>query len=154
MLNKEQVLQLTREQGKSDATLLQNSSSTMDGTALYAQEEKIPDFVAACEKMNMKDRKAGLKDGFVCKSSSGRVVRLLQNYDSTVYTQEPEKLSAQWGFKWSTDPQKALPFIAISTSPYMTGDCCTENGKTYKAKQDNLVNSPSSYPQGWKEINV
>ena len=37
---------------------------------------------------------AGLTDGFVCKSSAGRVVRLLQPYDSNIYTGEPEELPA------------------------------------------------------------
>ena len=40
------------------------------------------------------------KAGFVCRSTAGRVVRLLQPYDSTIYnTQEPEELEAQWGFE-------------------------------------------------------
>ena len=90
--------------------------------------------------------------GFVCKSSAGRVVKLLQPYDSDIFTAEPEELPAQWGFVWSTDPVKALPFVAISTSPYMIGDCCTENDKTYKSKIDNNVWSPSSYPAGWEEV--
>ena len=92
--------------------------------------------------------------GFVCKSTAGRVVRLIQNYDSDIYTQEPEELPAQWGFAWSTDPAKALPFVAMSTSPYNNGDCCTEGSKVYRSTLDNNVWSPSAYPQGWEEVNV
>lgn len=88
--------------------------------------------------------------GFVCRSTAGRVVKLLQVYDSTIYTQEPEDLPAQWGFVWSQDPAKALPFIALSTSPYMAGDCCTEDGKVYRSKIDNNVWAPSAYAQGWE----
>ena len=69
-----------------------------------AAEEYIPDFQAARTAKNMLERKAGQKDGFVCWSSAGRVVRLLQVYDSEIYPQEPEELPAQWGFVWSTDP--------------------------------------------------
>lgn len=134
--------------GVADAKDLQERSASMNGTALYAEEEKIPDFKAAVNKMNMLERPVG----FVCKSSAGRVVKLLQVYDSTVYTQEPEELPAQWGFKWSTDPSKALPFIALSTSPYSKGDCCTEGGKTWRSKIDNNVHSPSDYPQGWQDV--
>ena len=90
--------------------------------------------------------------GFTCKSSAGRVVRLLQAYDSDIYTQEPEELPAQWGFKWSTDPAKALPFVAISTSPYMTGDCCTVDGAVYRSVMDNNVWNPLDYPSGWEEV--
>lgn len=134
--------------GVADAKDLQTRSASMDGTALYAEEEKIPSFVAACAKMNMLERPVG----FVCKSSAGRVVKLLQVYDSTVYAQEPEELPAQWGFKWSTDPSKALPFIALSTSPYSKGECCTEGGKVWRSLVDNNVHSPSAYPQGWQDV--
>ena len=125
MTNKELVLDALRRIGKATAEALQDRSAVMTGTELYAEEDYIPDFRAACEQKNMLDRHAGMTDGFVCRSSAGRVVRLLQNYDSTVYTGEPEELPAQWGFVWSTDPAKALPFVSIATSPYNTGDCAT-----------------------------
>lgn len=139
-----------RKSGKAVAESLQTDAANMTGTELYAAEDYIPDFAAAVAKKNMLERKAGMKDGFVCRSSAGRVVRLIQNYDSSIYTQEPEDLPAQWGFVWSTDPEKALPFIAISTSPYMTGDCCTENDIVYRSTIDNNVWAPSAYPQGWE----
>lgn len=147
-MNQQLYISAMYAKGVADATDLQQRSAEMDGTALYSEDEKIPSFVAACAKMNMLERPVG----FVCKSSAGRVVKLLQVYDSTVYAQEPEELPAQWGFKWSTDPSKALPFIALSTSPYMVGDCCTEGGKVWRSKIDNNVHSPSAYPQGWQDV--
>lgn len=147
-MSNELYITAMRNQGLADAADLQERSAAMDGTALYAEEEKIPDFTAAVKVKNMLQRPVG----FVCKSSAGRVVRLLQVYDSTVYTQEPEDLPAQWGFVWSTDPAKALPFVAISTSPYSVGECCTEGGKVYRSTIDNNVWAPSAYPQGWEEV--
>lgn len=152
MTNMEYVLNTLRRFGTVAAQNLQDRSPEMDGTQLYAEEDYIPSFTAAVAKQNMLTRKAGLTDGFVCKSSAGRVVRLIQNYDSTIYTQEPEELPAQWGFVWSTDPAKALPFIAISTSPYGKDTCCTENGKIYRSTIDNNVWAPSAYPDGWTDI--
>ncbi|MDO4280803.1 MAG: hypothetical protein Q4C56_04150 [Peptococcaceae bacterium] len=139
-----------REKGRADAADLQERSASMDGTALYAESEKIPSFAAACAAMNMLQRPVG----FVCRSSAGRVVRLLQVYDSTIYTDEPEQLPAQWGFVWSTDPAKALPFVSIATSPYGKGDCCTEGGKVWRSKQDNNVWSPAEHPDGWEEVSA
>ena len=136
--------------GLADAADLQSRAPEMDGTALYAEEEKIPDFQAARQAKNMLQRAAG----FICRSSAGRVVKLLQVYDSDTYPQEPEELPAQWGFKWSTDPAKALPFIALSTSPYGKGECCTEGGKVYRSTIDNNVWAPSAYPQGWEEVSI
>lgn len=152
MTDMEYVLNTLRRFGTVAAQNLQDRSPEMDGTQLYAEEDYIPSFTAAVAKQNMLTRKAGLTDGFVCKSSAGRVVRLIQNYDSTVYTQEPEELPAQWGFVWSTDPAKALPFVAISTSPYGKDTCCTESGKIYRSAIDNNVWAPSEYPQGWEDI--
>ena len=136
------------EEGRRQALDLQDRSGGMNGTELNAEDDKIPSFQAAVAKQNMLYRQVG----FVCKSSSGRVVKLLQVYDSNVYTQEPEELPAQWGFVWSDDPAKAKPFIAMSTSPYMAGNCCTENGITYRSTIDNNVWAPSAYQAGWEVV--
>ena len=146
MTSKERVLERERQRGRFAAQEIQTKAPEMSGTELYAVDDRIPRFAAACAKLNMMERPVG----FVCKSTAGRVVRLLQPYDSTIYTQEPEALPAQWGFVWSTDPAKALPFVAMSTSPYNTGECCTENGVVYRSVIDNNVWSPSAYSSGWE----
>lgn len=148
MTSKERVLARERQRGYEAAKIVQASADSMSGTELYAVDDRIPAFSVACAKMNMLERDIG----FVCKSSAGRVVRLLQPYDSDIYTAEPEELPAQWGFKWSTDPAKALPFVALSTSPYMTGDCCLNlEGKAKRSTIDNNVWSPEDYPAGWED---
>ena len=152
MTSKEIVLETMKRSGKLVAQSVQSRSAELTGTELNAESAYIPEFTAACKKMNMFERKAGMTDGFVCKSSEGRVVRLLQNYDSTIYTQEPEELPAQWGFVWSNDPAHAKPFVAISTSPYMKGNCCTENGEIFRSTMDNNVHAPSAYSQGWEKV--
>lgn len=146
--SKERVLQRERQRGRAAAQEIQTKAPDMNGTELYAADDRIPRFAVACAKMNMLERPVG----FVCKSTAGRVVRLLQPYDSTIYTQEPEELPAQWGFVWSTDPAKALPFVAISTSPYHIGECCTEDGVVYRSVIDNNVVAPSAYPAGWETV--
>lgn len=150
MTSKERVLERERQRGKAAAQEVQEQSATMTGTELNAVGDRIPRFAEAVKKMNMKDRLAG----FVCKSTAGRVVKLIQPYDSNIYTAEPEELSAQWGFVWSTDPAKALPFIALSTSPYNECDCCTENGATYRSNMKGNVWAPSTYPSGWDKVEV
>ena len=146
--NRDFVLESMKRYGKAAAQVVQNHAAGMTGTELNGEAAYIPSFAAACRKMNMLQRSVG----FVCKSSAGRVVKLLQVYDSGVYTQEPEELPAQWGFVWSNNPAHALPFVAISTSPYMKGNCCTEGEKVYRSLMDNNVYAPSAYPQGWEEV--
>lgn len=148
MTSRERVLKREYDRGRVAALEVQERSSNMTGTELYAVDDRIPQFKAAAAKQNMLTRPIG----YVCKSSAGRVVKLLQNYDSSIYTAEPEELPAQWGFVWSNDPAKALPFVAISTSPYMTGNCCTESGTIYRSLMDNNTWSPSAYPRGWEAV--
>lgn len=148
MTSKERVLHRERQRGYDDAKTVQNNVENMTGTELNAVDDRIPRFVAAVSAKNMLDRPVG----FVCKSSAGRVVKLLQVYDSNVFAQEPEELPAQWGFKWSKDPLKARPFIQLATSPYMIGDCCIDGGKVYRSRIDNNVHAPSAYHDGWEEV--
>lgn len=147
-MSKEQILEMLRKAGKLAAEVIQNKIEELTGTELNAEADFIPSFTKAVEKKNMLERKVG----FVCKSSAGRVVKLIQPYDSAIYTAEPEELPAQWGFVWSDNPAHALPFVAISTSPYNTGNVCTENDIVYRSKMENNVYAPSAYPQGWEVV--
>lgn len=140
------MMEIIKHMAKLAAQAVQDKSSEMTGTELNAEDKFIPDFQTAKARMNMLERKAG----FVCKSSAGRVVKLLQPYDSDIYTGEPEELPAQWGFVWSDDPAHAKEFIALSTSPYMKGNCCLWDGMAYRSTIDNNVWSPADYPDGWE----
>lgn len=152
MTSRERVLKREYDRGRMAAMEVQERSPNMTGTELNAVDDRIPWFKEAVKRMNMLDRHAGMTDGFVCKSSAGRVVRLIQNYNSDVFTGEPEELPAQYGFVWSNDPAKAKPFIALSTSPYMKGNCCTENSNIYRSKMDYNTHAPSAYPLGWEIV--
>lgn len=140
------MIETIKHMAKLAAQSVQTNAENMTGTELNAEDKFIPYFQTVKEKMNMLERPVG----FVCKSSAGRVVKLLQNYDSDIYTGEPEELSAQWGFVWSNDPAKAKDFIALSTSPYMIGNCCLWEGVAYRSVIDNNVWSPADYPEGWE----
>ena len=69
-------------QGRANALALQEKAPDMTGTELNAADSDIPGFKAAVANKNMLERKTG----FVCQSSAGRVVRLVQPYEgSKVY---------------------------------------------------------------------
>lgn len=70
MTDKEFVLTTMREYGLRRAQDLQETSEGMTGTELYEKEDYIPDFSAAVAKKNMLERKAGMTDGFLCRSSA------------------------------------------------------------------------------------
>ena len=151
-MTREKELNLIRQSGYLEAKNLQQRSSGMTGTEINAEDSKIPDFREAAKRKNMLDRPAGQTDGFVCLSSAGRVVRLIQNYDSSIFTGEPEELPAQWRFVWSHDPAKAKPFIASSTSYYNTGDCCLNGaGQPVRSKIDVNTFDPDVSPEFWED---
>ena len=146
-------MEIMYQEGRRQALALQERAPTLNGTELNAEDDKIPSFRAAVDQKNMLERKAGQDDGFVCKSTAGRVVRLIQNYDSDIFTQEPEALPAQWRMVWSTDPAKAKPFIASSTSYYNTGDCCLNAaGEARRSKIDVNTFDPDVSPQFWEPV--
>ena len=152
MTSKERVLKREYDRGRLAALEVQDKSSGMTGTELNAVDDRIPLFAEAVKRQNMLHRKAGQTDGFVCRSSAGRVVRLIQNYDSDVFTAEPEELPAQWRMVWSTDPTKARPFIASSTSYYNTGDCClNKDGQPRRSTIDVNTYDPDTSPQFWED---
>lgn len=151
MTSKERVLKREYDRGRMAAQAVQESSPTMTGTELNAADDRIPRFAEAVKHKNMLNRKAGQEDGFVCRSSAGRVVRLIQNYDSDVFTGEPEELPAQFRFVWSHDPAKAQPFLASSTSYYNAGDCClNRTGQPVRSKIDVNTFDPDVNPEFWE----
>ena len=147
MITNTQTKTIMFEEGRRQALALQDRSYGMTNDELNAEHKMIPEFKHAVKVKNMLERPIG----FVCQSSEGRLVKLLQPYDSDVFTQEPEELTAQWGFVWSTMPEYAKPFISLATSPYMKNDCCVENDIVYRSLMDNNTWAPSAYPQGWEQ---
>lgn len=143
--NKAFVLDTMRRFGESAARDLQARAPEMTGTEIYGESGFLPAFNAAKQYLNY-------KAGYVCRSAAGRAVRLIQPYDSTIYPQQPEELPAQWGFYWSTNPADALPFVALATSPYNTGDCCTYEGHVWRSGQDGNVWAPGSVGVQWEDL--
>lgn len=148
MEHRDLVLDAMRRMGRAIALELQERAQTLTGTQLYAEADYIPSFSLARAKENMLSRPIG----FLCRTPEGRVVRLLQNYNSDTYPEVPEELPAQWGFYWSADPAKALPFLSLSTSPYNTGDCCTYQGHVWRSGQDANVWAPGVAGAVWEDL--
>lgn len=136
--------------GLADAADLQSRAQegTADGTAIFEEAEKVPLFAEARKVKNMLQRPIG----FVCKTSRGRMVKLNQPYDSDIYPQEPEELPAHWGWYWSKDPKKALPFIQLANSTYAVGECCTAAGYVWASNIPNNNWSPETNPEFWDKL--
>ena len=147
MDDNELTLKAWRYLGRLIGQDLQMRSPDMSPTEVVDEEVFLPMFDHERQYLNY-------DPGYICKTKTGNVVKLLQSYDSMIYPQEPEELAAQWGFYWSTDPKHAKPFFKASTSPYGKDDCCTFDGHVWRSTIPNNVWTPMEHPQGWEDLGL
>lgn len=145
MESKAFVLEKMREIGFEAATKLQKEAAALTGTEIIDRESDIPDFDASKQYLNWL---AGMT-----VRDDGQLWQLLQPYDSTVYTDKPANLRAQWGLCHTKNPKKAKPYIEPqgTSGMYMKDECCVQNDVVYISLIDNNVWTPENYPDGWKK---
>lgn len=139
------VLENMREIGLEAAAKLQKEATNLTGTEIIDRESYIPDFDASKQYLNW-------LTGMTVRDD-GQVWQLLQPYDSTVYTDKPANLRAQWGLCHTKNPKKAKPYVEPqgTSGMYMKDECCVQNDIVYISLIDNNVWAPESYPDGWKK---
>ena len=142
----EKLIKQQYDRGFNDARDLRSRAPELDGTQVIAEEIKIPRFDST------KDYSSWIVGSPVKYNS--QIYKLLQPYNAANYEGTPSTLPALWSICHTTDPYKAKPFMAPNgtSGMYMIGECCTENGKTYKSLVDNNVYAPSAYLQNWEEV--
>lgn len=149
MNNKEFVLSLMREQGKAHALDLRARSKDMTGTAIIAEESKIPNYD------NAKDY-TGWAVGSPC-IYAGQVYALLQPYNAAHYPDtNPAVLPALWRVVHTTDATKAKPWVKpTSTSDmYLKGECMLyTDGNIYRALND-TVYTPEEHANSWEVVSL
>lgn len=152
LTEKEFVLDTLRRAGKSAAVNLQAESPSMTGTELCAAEEYIPDFQAAKAAKNMLERKAGQKDGFVCRSSAGRVVRLLQVYDSEILSPGAGGAARPVGICLVHRPGQGAALPLPLHFPLRQRGLLYRRWQTWRSKIDTNTWSPETNPEFWEEV--
>lgn len=107
------------DEGRRNALDLASRAPQMDGTAIIAEEEKIPAWSAA---VDYSGQAAG-----VPVSDDGQVWLLLIPHNAANYNGRPSTLRALWGLAHTTDPHKAKPWMpSYGTSGlYNVDECCT-----------------------------
>lgn len=139
------VLEKMKEIGLQTTTVLQERAPDLTGTQIIDRETDIPDFDPAVQYLNW-------KTGSVVRDDD-QVWKLLQPYDSTIYTDKPVNLRAQWGLCHTKNPKKAKPYVEPqgTSGMYMKDECCSKNDIVYISLIDNNVWPPDQYPAGWKK---
>lgn len=127
MTSKERVLQREHDrghpvgkvQGRADALDLAARAPELDGTAIIAEEQKIPAWSTAADYSN---QKAGIP-----VQDEGQVWTLVQPHNAAHYSGRPSSLRSLWGLAHTKDPAKAKPWVASygTSGLYKLDECCT-----------------------------
>lgn len=147
--NRDFVLSVFAENGRRDALDLRSRAKDMDGTAIIAEETKIPAWSGE------KDYSAWTVGAPV--HYNGNVFGLLQPHNAAHYPDaNPDNTPALWSVKHTKDAAKAKPWLAPNGTSglYMIDECCTFDGKVWRCVQDNNPYSPAEYAQWWREVAV
>lgn len=147
LINKALILGVMREQGRNDALSLRSRAADMDGTALIAEETKVPAFDPN------KDYSSWPAGAPV--TDEGQIWILLQPHNAANYDGRPAALRALWGLAHTKDPAKAKPWVDPhgTSGMYMTGECYrAEDGAVYRCLADNTVYDAPALPGAWEEV--
>lgn len=142
----ETLIKQQYDRGFNDARDLRARAPEMTGTDIINEEGKIPRFDAT------KDYSSWAVGAPV--KHEDQVYKLLQPYNAASYEGTPATLPALWSICHTTNPYNAKPYMAPNgtSGMYMTDECCTENGKTYRCNSDNCVYPPSARTTSWEEV--
>lgn len=148
-MTQDQLVEIMRKAGKTNALALQAEAAELDGTAIIAREGAVPDFVSG------KDY-TGWPVGAPV-ADDGQVWQLIQPYDSAAHPGRPAELRALWGLCHTKESANAKPWVAPygTSGMYMTGECYrSDDGKIWRCKQDNTIHDAEALPSAWTEVEV
>ena len=140
-MTNDEILALMKEKGKSDALDLRSRAKNLDGTALIAEETKIPQFDGN------KDYSSFPVGSPVWEQIDGerQVFGLIQPHNAANYPgSTPLNTRALWSLKHTKDAERAKAWIApLGTSGmYMKDEVCKHSDKIWRSKQDNNPYEP------------
>ena len=139
------ALDAMKAKGAADAAGLRGRAAELDGTALIAEEVRIPAFDPEKDYSGW-PAGAPVRDG-------GQVWTLLQPHNAAHYSGRPAELRALWGLAHTKDPERAKEFVApLGTSGlYMQGECCVFEGSVWRCLTDSTAYRPGEHAQSWEE---
>lgn len=140
-MTKDEILAHMKAKGKADALDLRSRAKDLDGTALIAEEEKIPPFDGT------KDYSGWAVGSPVYEIVDGerQVFTLITPHNASYYPgSTPSNTRALWSLKHTKDAAKAKPWVApLGTSGmYDTDEVCKHLDKIWRSKQDNNPYEP------------
>lgn len=135
----EMILGMMRRQGRSDAADLRARAAKLDGTAIIAEENKIPAFDPEKDYSSW-PAGAPVEDG-------GQIYTLLQPHNAADHPgSRPSNTPALWSITHTKDPAKAKAYLPPdgTSGLYMLGEVCLAAGHVWKSRIDNNAWAPGA----------
>lgn len=142
-MTKDEILILMKEKGKSDALDLRARAKNLDGTAIIAEESKVPRFDP---EKDYSDWAVG-SPVFEEVEGERQVFTLIIPHNAANYPgSTPSNTRALWSLTHTKDAAKAKLWVApLGTSGmYMTDEVCKHSDKLWKSKRDNNPYEPGT----------
>ena len=146
--NRDLILSVMRANGRADALDLRNRAPAMDGTAIIAEEHKVPAWSA--------DRDYTAWAAGAPVRYDGQVYALIQPHNAVYYPgSTPGNSPALWSIRHTKDPAKAKPWAAPAgtSGMYTEGECCLWDGLVYRNLRNDNPYSPGVMPEWWEDVN-
>lgn len=151
MNSKELVLQVHRDLGRADALGLSSRAKDMDGTAIIAEEQKVPMFVSGADYSGCpKDSPIGqVVDGEL------QIFTMITPVNTAHYPGiTPNTERSLYSLCHTKDPKKAKAWVAPLgiSGLYKLDECCTDAGHVWKNLHDGNEFQPSVLPVRWEDL--
>lgn len=145
------ILGVIRAQGAADALDLRSRAPELDGTAIIAEEDKIPQFDPGKDYSGW----AAGSPVWEAVEDERQVFTLITPHDASHYPgSSPSTLPALWSIRHTKDPQKAKAYLAPSGTSglYEVDECAVEAGHVWRSNQAGNAFSPTVYPAYWEDL--
>lgn len=142
-MTSDKVKTIMRRQGKEDALDLARRAEAMDGTAIIAEEQKIPLFVWGTDYSGCP---AGAPIGQIIDGEL-QIFTMLVPVNTAHYPGiTPNTERSLYSLCHTTDPAKAKPWIASqgTSGLYRLNECCTYNDHVWRNLRDNNEYPPQT----------
>ena len=151
MNSKELVLQVHRDMGRADALNLAKRAKNLDGTAIIAEEQKVPMFVPGADYSGCP---YGAPIGEMVDGEL-QIFTMITPVNTAHYPGiTPSTERSLYSLCHTKDPRKAKAWVAPLgiSGLYMQDECCTDAGKVWRSLVNDNAFSPNAYPANWADL--
>lgn len=145
------ILNVMREQGRADARDLRFRAKDMEPTAIIAEEDKVPMFVAGADYSTWP---AGSPIGQMVGDEL-QIFTMITPVNTAHYPGiTPNTERSLYSLCHTKDPKKAKAWIAPLgiSGLYAKDECCVDTGRVWRSNKDNNEFSPSDYAPNWTDL--